>query len=182
MSIFFSADHHFNHVNIIKYCNRPFENVSEMDSEMIKRWNSIVTSKDEVYYLGDLTLGNYGTARSYLNKLNGRIKFIEGNHDKNWFHAIDSQFKLPPIKEIKISKETIVLCHYPLASWPMSHYGSLHLHGHVHGTIGRSNNSSDTNFPPNQKAGLRIDVGVDCWNFYPVSLEIIMQEQILANS
>ena len=46
MVYFFTADQHFSHANIIKYCNRPFDNVREMDSEIIKRHNSVVTDKD----------------------------------------------------------------------------------------------------------------------------------------
>ena len=54
--IFFTSDHHFYHSNIIKYCQRPFHSVEEMNEEMIRRWNSVVGVDDTVYYLGDFSL------------------------------------------------------------------------------------------------------------------------------
>ena len=45
---YYIADTHFNHHNILEYENRPFNSVTEMDEELIKRWNSRVKDKDEV--------------------------------------------------------------------------------------------------------------------------------------
>ncbi len=160
--IYFSSDHHFNHANILKYTQRPFSSIQEMDSEMISKWNSVVKDRDEVYYLGDLTLGNWGTARSYLKQLKGRIKFIEGNHDKRWFSSLESNQKLPPIYELNYMNKTIVLSHYSLRSWNKSFHGSYHLFGHSHGEL-----------PPYGKS---FDIGVDCWNFYPVSIEQVFEK------
>lgn len=160
MTIWFSADHHFNHINIIKHCNRNFFSVQEMDSEMLRRWNSLVKPSDQVYYLGDLTLGNYEAATSYINKMNGNIKFIEGNHDRKWFKNLDNQFKLPPIFELKINKQVIVLCHYGMREWNGSFRGAVHLYGHSHG-----------NLPPHKAS---FDVGVDTNNYFPYSLEDVL--------
>ena len=160
--IYFSSDHHFNHINILKHTQRPFSSVQEMDSEMISRWNSVIKDRDEVYYLGDLTLGNWGTAKSYLDRMNGRIKFIEGNHDKRWFKSLDPKLQLPPIYELNYMNKTIVLSHYSLRSWNKSFHGSYHLFGHSHGDL-----------PPYGKS---FDVGVDCWNFYPVSIEQVFEK------
>ena len=172
--IWFSSDFHLGHKNILKYSNRPFQTVEEMDNEILKRWNSVVKPNDQAYYLGDLTLGNYETAASYINKMNGNIKFIEGNHDRSWFKNFDTRFKLPPIFELKINKQLFVLCHYPLSTWLRSYHGSINLHGHCHGNIGRINESEDRVIPTDQKRGKRIDVGVDCWNYFPVSMEEIL--------
>lgn len=162
MTIWFSSDHHFNHINILKYTQRPFSSVQEMDSEMISRWNSVVKEKDEIYYLGDLTLGNWGTARSYLKQLRGRIKFIEGNHDKRWFSSLEANQKLPHIYELNYMNKTIVLSHYPMRGWNRAYHGSYHLFGHEHGNM--------------QPYGKSFDVGVDCWNFYPVSIEQVFEK------
>ena len=55
-NIFFTSDHHFGHTNIIKFSERPFDSVEEMDEELIKRWNSKIGKNDKVYHLGDLGL------------------------------------------------------------------------------------------------------------------------------
>jgi calcineurin-like phosphoesterase family protein len=71
--VWFTADHHFGHENIIKFCNRPFASAQEMDEAMIERWNSVVKPDDKVYHLGDFTLNNAAAADHYFKQLNGRI-------------------------------------------------------------------------------------------------------------
>lgn len=56
--IYFTSDLHFNHENIIKYCNRPFKNIDDMDNYLINYWNKIIRTKDIVYILGDFAFGN----------------------------------------------------------------------------------------------------------------------------
>ena len=76
---FFIADTHFGEDNIRRYENRPFENVCEMDKALIENWNSVVSSKDEVYVLGDF--GADKCEKEFLSKLNGTKYLIKGNHD-----------------------------------------------------------------------------------------------------
>jgi len=183
--MWFTADHHFHHANIIKFCNRPFSSAKEMDETMIAKWNSVVNDDDTVYHLGDLTLRHYVPARAILAQLDGRIKIVPGSHDKRWLSGYKSgtlwsrsQYRveiLPPLVSLSVDKQTIVLCHYPMLSWDKSHYGSLHLHGHSHGTIPDSL-SGDTQLPIKESRGHRVDVGVDNWDFAPVSLEEIKEK------
>lgn len=183
--IWFTSDHHFGHENIIKFVKRPFENAQEMDDEMIKRWNEVVSTKDTVYHLGDFVLGGLDAFMQYALELNGHIKIIPGGHDKRWIKdfvpsehiEILPQFYmneniLPKQGEYKVS---ITMCHYPLLSWEQSHYGAPHLHGHTHGTIPVIGESGDLQLPPNQKRGTRLDVGVDTHNFYPYSLGEVLE-------
>ena len=84
MAVWFTADQHFNHENIITYCDRPFKNANKMEHVITKRFNEKVQEDDTVYIVGDLTLA--GPAKmSYVEgvvrKLNGRKIFIVGNHD-----------------------------------------------------------------------------------------------------
>ena len=51
--LYFSSDHHFFHANVIRYCNRPFGSVQEMNEALILNWNKTVTNDDIVYHLGD---------------------------------------------------------------------------------------------------------------------------------
>ena len=81
--IFFTADTHFGHENVIQFDKRPFASADEMDEEMIKRWNNKVGKGDLVYVLGDMiwkSITDY--AEPLIKSLNGQIILIKGNHDQ----------------------------------------------------------------------------------------------------
>lgn len=165
MTIYFTSDQHFGHANVIKYTNRPFKSVEEMDEELIKRWNERIKFNDLVYHLGDFSLLPYKHVYNYLDRLNGTICVIPGSHDKRWVRHANNFVNvtiLPSLITYIFKDFPFILCHYPMLSWDRSHYGSIHLHGHSHGTI------------PNE--GKRMDVGVDTNNFYPYSLEEILEK------
>ena len=178
MALFFTSDSHFNHANILTYCNRPFENVQLMNEALIRNWNSVVTAEDEIWHLGDFALGgDVNAARNILHRLNGKKNFILGNHDnivRNGFlnlfenrdflksnkYFYNLQEIIVPDEEMDI-KQKIVLCHFPLESWHHAHHGAWHLHGHCHGTL------------PSGEHQARLDVGVDVHNYTPISYEDI---------
>lgn len=189
--IWFSADHHFGHANIIKFCKRPYFSVEEMDADLIENWNRVVDTDDTVYYLGDFTLGSFQRFKYYVGKLNGNISIVPGGHDGRWVdRARDSEVRsktgkvdiLPQLDYMVLPIEgkkyplMLVLCHYPLLSWERSHYGSIHLHGHTHGTIKVIDKSRDKQLPPGQRRGLRMDVGVDPMGYEPISLVEVCNE------
>jgi calcineurin-like phosphoesterase family protein len=146
-NMFFISDHHFGHGNIIKYCKRGFANVHQMNSYYIDVWNKQVSRDDVVYHLGDFT---FRDPTKYLSRLHGRIKIVPGNHDtwckKQKFENLRSMYWpveiLPLVHVVSVGKTksspTIVLCHYPMYSWPHAHHGSWHLHGHSHRSLGYS--------------------------------------------
>jgi len=158
--IWFTADEHYGHTNIIKYCNRPFSSIEEMDKTIIDNFNAKVKSGDAVYHLGDFTLKEYERAKEYMHKLNGCHFFIIGSHDK-WI-VEGGECRGTYLKEIKENGKVIVLCHYAMRVWPKSHYGSWHLYGHSHGKL--------------LSYGLSYDVGVDNNNFFPVSFDEIKEK------
>ena len=81
--IFVISDTHFDHENIIKYCNRPFSNADEMNNVLVNNWNGAVKKMDKVFFLGDITFGRGAKPAEYwLKQLNGEIIFIRGNHDE----------------------------------------------------------------------------------------------------
>ena len=80
-NIFFTADHHFGHENIIKFSERPFESLDHMNEELIKRWNKKIQPGDTVYHLGDMSLGKPDFTKEILDRLNGNIHLIKGNHE-----------------------------------------------------------------------------------------------------
>ena len=189
--IYFTADHHFNHKNIAKYCNRPYDTVEDMNQDMVEKWNDVVSDDDIVYHLGDFTLEGFNTFEKFISRLNGKIRIVPGGHDSRWLDAyrIDpDNFNtvlerdveiLPPLTMLEFPREgyplVITLCHYPLLSWERSHYGMPHFHGHSHGTLGCIEKSGDLQMPPNTEKGQRIDVGVDCWD-HPVSIIELFNE------
>jgi calcineurin-like phosphoesterase family protein len=159
--IFFTADLHYGHKNILKYTNRPYETIESMDQDYIGRWNKRVKHSDTVYHLGDFTmLGEVGAIR-YFNVLNGHISIVPGGHDKRWITDVGKQEiisksghlikTLPPLVTVEFSilgdkgleKKPIVLCHYAMRVWDRSHYGSWHLFGHSHGMLPSYHNSLD---------------------------------------
>lgn len=167
-----TSDHHFGHENIIKFCDRPFEDVDEMNKELIDNWNDRVEKYDTVYHLGDFTLGNLRSFDRYVRRLNGNISIIPGGHDHRWLFDYDEEFFsveyenkisiLPPLFTLEIEQEDdyplpVVMCHYAMRVWDRSHYGSAHFYGHSHGNLESRENS--------------MDVGVDCHNYAPIRLE-----------
>lgn len=129
---YFISDTHFNHVNIIKYCNRPFENVEEMKDYIIKQWNSVVKADDIVWFLGDLALGNRETCREIVSKLNGRKRMVKGNHD-NWTDDFYRSIGIEYVSKYPvILKGKIVLCHTPPEKVEGNYF---YIFGHVHDKI-----------------------------------------------
>ncbi len=165
--IYFTADTHFYHANIIKYCNRPFQNVEEMNEKLIENWNKIISPKDVVYVIGDFVFGHAEKQATRIielvRSLKGNILLIKGSHDKldhfdpSTLGKDASRFKIFQDRIVTISYENqeIVLCHYAMRVWPKSHFGTWHLFGHSHGKL--------------EGLGKSFDVGVDCWNFKPLS-------------
>ena len=130
---FYIADWHFGHKNVIAFDNRPFLNVEEMDSELMRRWNNAVSGSDTVYVLGDMFWCNTTTAIPVLKQLNGNKVLIKGNHDR----VHDMEFKkcfslITDYLEHEDDGKHVVLCHYPIPCFKNHYYGWCHLYGHVH--------------------------------------------------
>lgn len=158
MSTYWIGDTHFGHHNIIRYCNRPFKNVNEMDQAMITNWNSVVKNGDEVHHVGDFCYGR-GTdvayARNIVSQLAGRIHLYLGNHDKLALQIKNQFASIQHYNEIEVEGQRMVIFHYGMRTWHHDLKGVWHLYGHSHGHL-----------PP---MGKSVDVGVDTWNFTPIS-------------
>lgn len=171
----FTADTHFNHTNILEMESRPWDNITDMNLEIIEKWNEVVRPGDVVYHLGDFAfpqniLGDEGHDIEYLiTQLHGSKFLIVGNHDrKNWnkFGEIYKRMfvKVEDIMYIKHHKQKIFLSHYSHRVWRASIHGSWHLYGHSHGNL------SDH--------GKSFDVGVDVWNYYPINFEQVQEKML----
>jgi calcineurin-like phosphoesterase family protein len=160
MTNWFTSDLHLNHSNIIRYCHRPFSDVSEMNDTLIRNWNEVVKPKDTVYVLGDFAWGR--SAGAFRKKLNGRVVLILGNHDrvKGPDSIYDAGFQeIHQLLVRKFQGIKVTMCHYALRVWPGSSRKDYCLYGHSHGTL------------PGH--GRSCDVGVDSWDYYPVSFEAL---------
>lgn len=172
MAIWFHSDPHFCHGNIIKYCNRPFADVKEMNRVMVERYNAVVDPSDTVYHLGDFAFGDIEKAEKIFRQLHGRKILILGNHDQSATRMRKIGFtEIYKQLTIEIGGRLVELSHYPYLApnspnsrWNakrLKYAGRWLLHGHRHST------------PDDCIRGNMIDVGVDAWNFTPVSLKTI---------
>src|SRR3990167_4892089 len=130
---FFISDTHFNHENIIKYCNRPFQSVEEMNETMINNWNSVVDKNDIVIHLGDFAMGPKKLIPSFAERLNGQVILVKGDNDMS-----KSRMKKMKFAEVvDYWSENGMLCvHNPkefLTKYKHLYYRSTKiLHGHTH--------------------------------------------------
>lgn len=165
---FFTSDTHFGHANIIRFCNRPFKNVEEMDEVLIENWNQVVSDDDTVFHLGDFAFGGSNVWKSIIPRLNGHINLIIGNHDrKNLRQGYMSSFGMVvPQLQIEIEGNPIYLNHYPFLCYGGSYRGVWQLFGHVHSgpnAEGLDISRLNTLFPT------QYDVGVDNNDYAPIS-------------
>jgi calcineurin-like phosphoesterase family protein len=166
MNIFFSADLHEGHANILKYCTRPFKDVDEQHATLVHNFNERVKPDDWVFHVGDFCFRNSsggkageGTTEKYYKwrkDFQGEWIFIQGNHDKN------NSLKTPIRRMyLRHGKKDICLVHNPEHADPKT---ELNLVGHVH-TAWKVRRLSPKS--------IMVNVGVDQWNFRPVTFDEI---------
>jgi calcineurin-like phosphoesterase family protein len=168
--VFFTSDTHFYHSNIINFCGRPFKSVEVMNETLIANWNSVVGPDDIIFHLGDFCLGGSAEWTNILNRLNGKIYLIVGNHDiKNLKQGYYSHFEHIAMQmHIEVGKQKIYLNHCPFLCYGGAYRDTWQLFGHVH--TSKQNTGIDA---PRLHMLLptQYDVGVDNNNFTPVSFE-----------
>lgn len=152
--IFLTADTHFNHENIIRYCKRPFSSKEEMNEILKERWNSIVTDNDTVFHLGDVMVTNCLSMPEFMNQLNGMKIVIKGNHDRKSSLRKSFSDVHSPSYSLEHDGKTIALSHEPTEYTKPYDYKFC---GHIHEKWMFDMGS--------------LNVGVDVWNFHPISLE-----------
>lgn len=184
MTVWFTADLHLGHARIIELCNRPFASVAEMNETIIERWNAVVARTDMVFVLGDVALGRLSETLPLVRRLHGRKCLVPGNHDRCWSghdrvspadlrRYTDVGFVVLPGHTFHRGLDA-QLCHFPAtvdvtssahgddrfaAFRPVIRPGKWLVHGHVHN---RWRVSDD-----------QVNVGVDVWDFTPVSIETL---------
>jgi len=170
MTEYFTADEHYGHDQIITHCRRPYKNTQLMVRDIVRKHNSIVIEEDTVYHVGDFAFA--GPDRStyveqLLKRLNGTHILILGNHDRIApMKLVDVGFQSVHTSLIMdIAGHTVVMVHDPAIWNCVSNMDPLPIfvHGHVH-------NVWKTIIEKKM-----VNVGVDLWNFYPVSFEQILK-------
>lgn len=185
---FFTSDLHFGHTNILKYEDRPWDTVEEMNEGLIDNWNATVPPEGRTYVIGDFIMGKHAENLSIIKRLNGKKILIAGNHDKCWGgHKDFAKHKLKYVDagiywmadttSAVFNSERVILCHFPKRA-TMTKYDTKFekyhqttdttlLHGHVHSAW------------KVDAANKQINVGTDVWDFKPVSLEELESHWLL---
>ena len=182
MTTWFTSDHHFGHARIIELCDRPFADVDHMNLELFQRFVEVVVPEDETFFLGDIAMGKRDKTLAIVDALPGAKHLIVGNHDGP-FDGRSSASKVAretaQYLEVFDTVETsgllmvagrrVKLNHFPYtgnshefregtdryAAHRPHDEGNWLLCGHVHEAW--------------KVKDFQINVGVDVWNYYPVS-------------
>ena len=178
MSRWWTSDQHFGHTNIIRHCGRPFTDTDAMAAAMVDRWNDVVADSDEVWVLGDLVMNQLAVnLAAHVARLKGRKILVPGNHDACWQGHRKGPRQVPAYLEVGgihivddpspvvIAGQQLRISHFPylidthhdlryIEHRPDDDGGWL-LHGHIHEKW--------------RQNGRQINVGVDAWDFAPVS-------------
>jgi calcineurin-like phosphoesterase family protein len=159
VTVFFTSDTHFGDHRTLNIHKRAFGSVAEMDGLLIERWNAAVRPDDEVWHLGDFARSG-AAVDGLLERLNGRKHLVGGNNDPPATRAAVGWATVQDYSELDVEGRRLVLCHYPFRTWNGQHRGALNLHGHSHGRL--------------KPLPRQYDVGVDVWDWQPVTLERII--------
>ncbi len=186
MRTFFTSDLHFGHENVLKFDNRPFASVDEMDEELIRRWNNKVEKGDLVYVLGDfIWKAANNEAVNIIKRLNGQIILIKGNHDR-FIKNAGAKKMLAGLKDyddicVALSDGTVrrcILSHYFMPFYNGHRNNAIHLHGHSHNTeehyleLGIIQAIRNNGYEPQI-----YNVGCMLWNYEPVTLDEILSSK-----
>ncbi|MCI0460731.1 MAG: metallophosphoesterase [Gemmataceae bacterium] len=182
MHVWFTADLHLGHGNIIKYCKRPFmtpreleqiqrdprgkfrlsdESVRRHDEALLAALNERVEEDDTLWILGDFCWGALDQATHYRQRIRCRnVHLVWGNHDHRSIRPVFDR----AIEQgmIEVEGQAIWLNHYPMRSWNRSFHGSWQLYGHVHGRLAAEDAVNGL---------LTRDVGVDACDYRPLTFE-----------
>ena len=161
MAIFFTSDTHLGDWRRLAIDKRPFASIADHDAALVARWNEVVGPGDEIWHLGDFALGpRRERIEELLDSLNGTKHLIIGNNDGPATIEASGWADIGHYAELEADGRLLVLCHYPLRTWNKIGRGAIDLHGHSHGRL--------------KPFTRQHDVGVDVWDFRPVSLEQLL--------
>lgn len=177
MTIYYTADLHLGHEAILDFVSRPFTSIDSHDEQIVHNINHRLRGEDRLYVLGDFAWGKMNRVKHYRELIRCKnVHLIMGNHDPTTTtgRPLPELYRVfQDVRERKLLKDhllgvgvqRIYMDHYPVWNWPAMDSGSYHLHGHVHGS------------DPSPREHV-YDVGVDCWDYKPVTLMEIVSGRI----
>ncbi len=181
MTVYWTSDTHYGHRNIIDYSGRPYRtadghpDVDKMNEDLICRWNARVQPEDTVWHLGDFGMGDKKLHKGYFDRLNGKKHLIRGNHDQSEQKMLQMGWlTAAPYLYMELDGKQLYLQHVPsthpdpynralpgeFTNTPHPGTYDIWLCGHIHEKWCRR--------------GKIINVGVDQWNYEPVTLEELL--------
>lgn len=172
---FMTSDCHYNHMNICRYCNRPFETRKEMNNVLISNWNSVIPEDGIVVCCGDFMLPNKSGFKEYekiVKQLNGTIYLTRGNHDRIPVGEYCLEGESTPkmivndLMMIEIDDVEVYAQHYPCLAFN----GDYQIFGHIHTCKDGTVAAIDSDVPDRLRWN-QYDVGVDQNNYIPLSWE-----------
>lgn len=167
MANWYIADTHFGDEGIRAFIGRPFINAERMDRAMAERIASRVGADDDLWVIGDFAAcddkQSQAATRRIFDQLPGRKHLVRGNHDPDWVTRLPWS-SVHELVEVQDKDQRFVLCHYPMLTWNGVRDGAINLFGHVHDRW--------------QGADNQVNVGVDLWNFAPVSCAEILSRAV----
>ena len=172
--IFFTADTHFDHTNILRLCDRPFATVEEMNETLIANWNRKVHANDTVFIMGDMFFRTTNP-EPILQRLKGKKHLVVGNHDKAWMKKVDLSQWFESVEMMRFfsdGQRKITECHYPMMSWPFSNHEGWMVYGHIH------ENTNMDYWPLIARSRHMLNAGVDINGFAPVTFEEMQQNNL----
>lgn len=187
--LYFTADWHIGHQNVLKFDNRPYPDLQTMHEALIKNFNMLVPNHGITIFAGDMGLCSNGLLKSIMDKLNGTKVLVRGNHDGNMYSMYAAGFDVVTDKfQFNIGQNIVTVTHCPLQgimredttnmvgaipgdnwhkeTWhkdkfSIEDFGQFHLHGHIHSpNKGKSKKILDR----------QMDIGVPAWNYKPVPI------------
>ena len=125
--IYYIADMHFGHTNVLRFDNRPFSDTAQMDDTLLQNWNERVTADDTVYVLGDAFWKNEENSIRIIQQLNGHKHLIQGNHDRVKGKLRPYWESIEQYAEVNDENRLVILSHYPILFYKNQHYGAVML-------------------------------------------------------
>lgn len=169
------SDPHFDHTNIIKYCNRPFQTVEEMNQLILQNWNRNVKDEDLVIFVGDMAFGRGSRKpRWWIEQLKGHMIYLKGSHDhgiRPTSEGLDSTLFVANSVILRTDSCSYFLVHDPfnIPHW----WKGWSVHGHVH---------NNRPYLDNRFGRTRVNVSVEAIGYKPITVRQLVADTIKVES